>query len=128
MKKFALSLFAIVGFIFLNAQDTTLNEYTGTYKFPEGGPVTSVDVKIENGALVASSAAGSSPMEKISKDTFSLVTYNGTVYFTRDSTKKINGIKIQVEETILEGKKESIDLSLDQFRSSLWKREYDTAI
>ena len=128
MKKFALSLFAIVGFIFLNAQDTTLNEYTGTYKFPEGGPVTSVDVKIENGALVASSAAGSSPMEKISKDTFSLVTYNGTVYFTRDSTKKINGIKIQVEETILEGKKESIDLSIDRFRSSLWKREYDAAI
>ena len=128
MKKFALSLFAIVGFIFLNAQDTTLNEYTGTYKFPEGGPVTSVDVKIENGALVASSAAGSSPMEKISKDTFSLVTYNGTVYFTRDSTKKINGIKIQLEETILEGKKESIDLSFDRFESSLWKREYDTAI
>jgi hypothetical protein len=128
MKKFALSLFAIAGFIFLNAQDTTLNEYTGTYKFPEGGPVTSVDVKIENGALVASSAAGSSPMEKISRDTFSLVTYNGTVYFTRDSTKKINGIKIQVEETILEGKKESIDLSIDRFKSSLWKREYDTAI
>jgi hypothetical protein len=128
MKKFALSLFAIAGFIFLNAQDTTLNEYTGTYKFPEGGPVTSVDVKIENGALVASSAAGSSPMEKISRDTFSLVTYNGTVYFTRDSTKKINGIKIQVEETILEGKKESIDLSFDRFRSSLWKREYDTVI
>jgi hypothetical protein len=128
MKKFALSLFAIVGFIFLNAQDTTLNEYTGTYKFPEGGPVTSVDVKIENGALVASSAAGSSPMEKISKDTFSLVTYNGTVYFIRDSTKKINGIKIQVEETILEGKKESIDLSFDRFKFPLWKREYDTAI
>jgi hypothetical protein len=128
MKKFALSLFTIAGFIFLNAQDTTLNEYTGTYKFPEGGPVTSVDVKIENGALVASSAAGSSPMEKISRDTFSLVTYNGTVYFTRDSTKKINGIKIQVEETILEGKKESIDLSIDRFKSSLWKREYDTAI
>jgi hypothetical protein len=128
MKKFTLFLFAIVGFIFLRAQDTTLNEYVGTYKFPEGGPVTAVDIKMENGALTASSAAGSSPMEKISKDTFSLVTYNGTVYFTRDSTKKINGIKIQVEETILEGKKESIDLAVDRFRYSPWKRKYDMAI
>ncbi len=129
MKKIILSFFAIVGFVFLNAQDTTLNEYVGTYTFPEGGPVTSVDVKLENGSLVASSTAGSSPLEKISKDTFNLVTYNGKVYFTRDSVKKVNGIKIEVEDTILEGKKESVGLAdISYSKYSLWKRKYRAAI
>jgi hypothetical protein len=42
MKKFALLVYAIVSFTLLNAQDTTLTEYVGTYTFPEGGPVTTV--------------------------------------------------------------------------------------
>jgi len=68
-------------------------------------------------------------MEKISKDTFNLVTYNGKVYFTRDTAKKINGIKIEVEDTILEGKKESLDFATFNYsRYSLWKRKYCTAI
>ena len=129
MKKLTLFFFTIVSFVFLNDQDTTLNEYVGTYTFPEGGPVTSVDVKLESGSLVASSTAGSSPLEKISKDTFNLVTYNGKVYFTRDSVKKVNGIKIEVEETILEGKKESVGLAdISYSKYSLWKRKYPEAI
>ena len=95
----------------LHAQDTTWNEYVGTYKFPEGSVVLSVEIKIENGALTASSSAGSSALEKISKDTFSLVSYSGTVYFTRDSDKKVNGIKIEVQDTVLEGKKETADFA-----------------
>jgi len=130
MRKLALSLTMFFGFVFLNAQeDTTLNAYVGTYTFPEGGPVTSVDVKLENGSLVASSTAGSSPLEKISKDTFNLVTYNGKVYFSRDSTKKVSGIKIEVEDTILEGKKESVDLAiLTYYKDSLRKRKYRATI
>jgi len=126
MRKLALSLAMSVGFVFLNAQeDTTLNAYVGTYTFPEGGPVTSVDVKIENGSLVANSTAGSSPLEKISKDTFNLVTYSGKVYFSRDSTKKVSGIKIEVEDTILEGKKESVGLAiLNYYKDAPWKRKY----
>jgi len=125
MKKFTLLVCAIVTFILLRAQDTTLNEYVGTYTFPEEGPVTTVDVKLENGSLVASSTAGSSPLERISKDTFNLVTYNGKVYFSRDSTKKVSGIKIEVEDTILEGKKESLDLVIsDNSKYSPWKRKY----
>jgi hypothetical protein len=113
------------GLISLHAQDTTLNEYVGTYTFPEGGPVTTVDVRLENGSLVASSTAGSSPLERISKDTFNLVTYNGKVYFSRDSIKKVSGIKIEVEDTILEGKKESLDLVIfDNSKYSPWKRKY----
>ena len=123
MRKLILSIMICFGLISLHAQDTTLNEYVGTYTFPEGGPVTTVDVKLENGSLVASSTAGSSPLERISKDTFNLVTYNGKVYFSRDSTKKVSGIKIEVEDTILEGKKESLDLVIfDNSKYSPWKR------
>jgi hypothetical protein len=105
----------LIAFVFSKAQDTTFTEYVGTYTFPEGGPVTTVDVKIENGSLMASSSAGSSIMEKVSKDTFNLVAYSGMVYFTRDSLKKVNGIKIEVQDTILEGKKESLDLAILNF-------------
>ena len=123
MRKLALFIIVSFGFVFSNAQDTTLNEYVGTYTFPEGGPVTTVNIKLENGSLVASSTAGSSPLEKISKDTFNLVTYNGKVYFTRDSTKKVDGIKIEAEDTILEGKKESLDSAiLNYSKYSPWKR------
>ena len=125
MRKLILSIMICFGLISLHAQDTTLNEYVGTYTFPEGGPVTTVDVKLENGSLVASSTAGSSPLERISKDTFNLVTYNGKVYFSRDSTKKVSGIKIEVEDTILEGKKESLDLVIfENSKYSPWKRKY----
>ena len=124
MRKLILSVFVSLSLVLLHAQDTTLNAYVGTYTFPEGGTVTSVDVKIENGSLVASSTAGSSPLEKISKDTFTLVTYDGKVYFSRDSTKKVNGIKIEVEDTILEGKKESVGLAGISFsKESPWKRK-----
>ena len=125
MRKLILSIMVCFGLISLHAQDTALNEYVGTYTFPEGGPVTTVDVKLENGSLVASSTAGSSPLERISKDTFNLVTYNGKVYFSRDSTRKVSGIKIEVEDTILEGKKESLDLVIfDNSKYSPWKRKY----
>src|SRR5262245_29621398 len=125
MRKLIASVMVCFGLISLHAQDTTLNEYVGTYTFPEGGPVTTVDVKLENGSLVASSTAGSSPLERIAKDTINLVTYNGKVYFSRDSTKKVSGIKIEVEDTILEGKKDSLNLVIfDNPKYAPWKRKY----
>jgi hypothetical protein len=119
----------LIAFVFSKAQDTTFTEYVGTYTFPEGEPVTTVDVKIENGSLMASSSAGSSILERVSKDTFNLVAYSGMVYFTGDSSKKINGIKIEVQETILEGKKESLDLAILTYsKYSPWKRKYRVTI
>ena len=129
MRKLILSVFVSFSLVLLHAQDTTLNAYVGTYTFPEGGPVTSVDVKIENGSLMASSSAGSSILEKVSKDTFNLVAYSGMVYFTRDSLKKVNGIKIEVQDTILEGKKESLDFAILSYsKYSPWKRKYRITI
>jgi len=112
MKKFIFSLVTLICFANLRGQDTTLNEYVGTYKFPEGSVVLSVDIKIENGVLMANSSAGSSALEKIAKDTFNLVSYSGSVYFTRDADKKVNGIKIEVQDTVLEGKKETAGLAV----------------
>ena len=120
MRRTFVFLFAILAGGVLHAQDTTLNEYVGTYKFPEGSAVLSVDIKIENGALMANSSAGSSALEKISKDTFNLVSYSGTVYFTRDADKKVNGIKIEVQDTVLEGKKETAGFAIDYFMKEWW--------
>jgi hypothetical protein len=113
-------LFTIFVASVLHAQDSTLNEYVGTYKFPEGSVVLSVEIKIENGALVANSSAGSSALEKLSKDTFNLVAYNGMVYFTRDADKEVNGVKIEVQDTVLEGKKETAGLAVDYFIKEWW--------
>jgi len=129
MRKLILSVFVSFSLVLLHAQDSTLNAYVGTYTFPEGGPVTSVDIKIENGSLVASSTAGSSPLERVSKDTFSLVNYNGKVYFSRDSTKNVSGMKIEVEDTIMEGKKESVDFAIVNYsKELLGKRKCRVAI
>jgi hypothetical protein len=125
MKKFVcLLMTAFVGMNLLAQTDTSLQQYTGVYKFPEGSVVTSVEIKIENGGLMATSTAGSSVLERISKDTFNLVSYSGTVYFTRDAEKKVNGIRIEVQDTILEGKKESAGLAINDFRHPLLNRKY----
>lgn len=117
MRKAILFVIACTGFTILQAQDTTLNQYVGTYKFPEGSVVPSVDIKIENGTLMANSTAGASALERVSKDTFNLVSYSGRVYFTRDTDKKVDGIKVEVEDTILAGKKESAGFVFKYFRN-----------
>ncbi|MGZ5219920.1 MAG: DUF3471 domain-containing protein [Chitinophagaceae bacterium] len=110
MKNFFLLLFAITGFVTLNAQQAPstdpLQEYTGKYKFPEGSAVTEITVALENGVLYASSAQGNSELKKIEKDVFEIVAYSGKATFKRDEKEKLNGVKIEVEDLILEGTKE----------------------
>jgi len=107
MKKNIFLICALGLFLASNAQDTTLHEYLGTYAFPDGSVVPTVEITLENGGLMASSSAGSSALEKVSKDTFNLVAFSGTVYFLRDGDHKIDSIKIQTEDLLLEGKKQS---------------------
>jgi len=121
MKKFICLLIIVSIAISLNAQtDTSLQQYSGVYKFPEGSVVPSVEIKMENGGLMATSQMGSAALERISKDTFNLLTYNGTVFFTRDADSKVNGIHIEVQDIILEGKKESAGLAINNSRPWLW--------
>ena len=116
MRKCFLFLFAITGIITLNAQQApstdSLQEYTGKYKFPEGSVVTEVTVTIENGILFAASVMGSSELKKIEKDIFEIVAYAGKATFKRNEEAKLNGVKIEVEDLILEGTKEANSLQL----------------
>jgi len=107
MKKLALLISLVCAFLFVSAQqDTTLKEYTGTYKFPDGSPVPSVEITIQDGNLFGNSANGSAPLIKMTKDTFSIPSYNGMAYFKRNADGKVNGIKIELTDVTMEGDKE----------------------
>jgi len=123
MRKIFLLLFAMTGFfVTLNAQEVpkqdSLQEYTGKYKFPEGSVVIEVTVVIENGVLYATSVMGNSELKKIEKDIFEVVAYAGKATFKRNEAAKLNGVKIEVEDLILEGtKEESGSQALNRLRS-----------
>ena len=121
MRKFFLLLFAMTGFVMLNAQEApkrdSLQEYTGKYKLPEGSVVTEVTVMIENGVLYATSVMGNSELKKIEKDIFEVVAYAGKATYKRNEAAKLNGVKIEVEDLILEGtKEESSSQALNRLR------------
>jgi len=106
MKNMFFLLLLTTVFISANAQDDPLKEYVGVYKFPDGSVIPSVEIKLENGVLVGYSQMGSAALDKIGKDTFSITTYNGMAYFARNSDNAITGVRIEVQDLILEGKKE----------------------
>ena len=85
--------------------DTTLSQYVGKYKFPEGSVVAEVIVKFENGALSMETSAGVSALEKQGDDLYTIVQFQGTAKFNRDSNKKIIGVSINAMGYVLEGTK-----------------------
>jgi len=108
MRKLILATLALVTACSIQAQeDTTLKQYTGKYKFPEGNPVTEINVIIENGVLYANSAMGSSELKKTTnEDIFEIVAYNGVATFKRNpETKLVNAVKIEVNDLVMEGTK-----------------------
>jgi hypothetical protein len=112
MKKLSCFIILVCALVSVHAQeDTTLKQYTGTYKFPDGSIVPSVEITLNNGLLTANSQMGPAGLEKISKDTFSLPAYNGMIYFTRDANNKVNGLRVEAQDVILEGKKEGMGLA-----------------
>ena len=106
MKKLVILAVCFCSFLFVGAQDSTLKEYVGIYKFPDGSPVPSVEVTIQDGNLFGNSANGSASLIKMSKDTFSIPSFNGMAYFKRNADGKVNGIKIELTDVTLEGNKE----------------------
>jgi hypothetical protein len=113
MKKLLLVLSLFLTGILVNAQtDSTLQPYTGKYKFPDGSPVTEITVAIENGLLMATSAMGSTELKKTQGDVFEIVAYGGTATFKRNQDTKVIGVQIQVGDLNMEGTKtEGIVLS-----------------
>jgi hypothetical protein len=110
MKK--MLLFFCVSFCFFsltNAQtpapDSTLSQFVGKYRFPDGSVISEVNVALENGAFSMSSSAGVSPLEKQGEDLYAITQFQGTAKFNRDGNKKIIGVTINAMGYLLEGTK-----------------------
>ncbi|RYY59277.1 MAG: hypothetical protein EOO05_13760 [Chitinophagaceae bacterium] len=105
MKKFLFSAVLLMTVYIASAQVDSLQEYTGKYKFPDGSPVTVVTISIANGALYAEAEVGGSPLTRIGADVYSVDAFGGVATFKRNTDKKITGVKIEVEDTVMEGTK-----------------------
>lgn len=89
----------------VNAQNDSLKQYTGTYKFPDGSPVTEITVSLDSTGLYANSAMGSSELKRTEGDVFEIVAYAGTASFKRNADNKISGVHILVGDLNMEGTK-----------------------
>jgi len=105
MKYFFLSLLVIIGFLPVNAQADSLQQYTGKYKFPDGSVVTEIIVTLDSTVLTANSAMGSSELKKTEGDIFEIVAYGGIATFKRNAENKISGVQILVGDINMEGTK-----------------------
>ena len=107
MKKLFFLLFAIVCSLTAFSQqtpaDSTFQQYTGKYKFPEGSVVAEVTVMLEGANLTMTSPIGTSPLEKKEEDVFVITQFQGTAKFNRDASKKIIGVTINAGGYLLEG-------------------------
>ena len=124
MKKVLFLAITALAFNVANAQTPapadSLKEYTGKYKFPDGNPVTEINIVIENGVLTATSAIGGSELKRREGDIFDIIAYSGTATFKRNGDGKINKVRVEVPDLDMEGEKtEGIPFS-DNFR---WYRK-----
>ncbi len=123
MKKAFLFLCFVLGsFVFAQAQDapakdSALQQFVGKYKFPDGSVVAEVIVALEEGALTMSSSAGTSALEKQGEDVYTIVQFQGSAKFVRDSNRRIIGVNINAMGYQLEGTKvETRPLALQKKR------------
>ncbi len=124
MKKLMMLclLLSAVAFVQAQTKDSTLNDFVGKYKFPDGSVVTEVIVSMEGEALVMGSSVGNSPLVKTGEDQFSITAFDGTAQFKRDSNKKIIGVNINAGGYVLEGTK-SDGIALNHASAILLKRQ-----
>ena len=120
MRYIFLSLMTMIGFLTVNEQTDSLKQYTGTYKFPDGSPVTEITVTLDSSGLFANSAMGSSELKKIEGDVFEIVAYGGTATFKRNAENKISGVHILVGDINMEGTKTE-EAALSDFFWQYWK-------
>jgi hypothetical protein len=110
MKKIILVftiLFCAAGVI--HAQDS-LKIYAGKYTLNEGAPVPEIEIVFEAGKLTVKSAQGIADLEKAEgNDAFTVPQYNATAKFTRNENNKIAGVRIELNGTVLEGTKDTIE-------------------
>ena len=115
MKKMAFLLMAMMGFgLMVEAQTDSLQQYTGTFNFPEGSIVTYVTISVDGGKLVFTSDKGPGSLEKVAVDSFSIPEYQGTGKFLRNADKAITSIVIDVMGYHLEATKQKTVAMLDR--------------
>ena len=113
MKKLMMLCILVCAALFVQAQakDSTLQDFVGKYKFPDGSVVTEVVVSMEGESLVMSSSVGNSTLVKTNDDEFTITEFNGTAKFKRDANKKVVGVSVNAAGYLLEGTKDSITSS-----------------
>jgi hypothetical protein len=136
MKKYLLIVLTMSVAIGIHAQtasaEDTLKQYTGKYKFPEGGDVTEIIITLDSGRLNASSVQGSSELRWTHGDEFEVVAYGGTATFKRNDKNKIVGLHILVGDLDIEGVKDEtaiaryyiMDLKRERLKSLLFNMGY----
>jgi hypothetical protein len=98
-------MFVLTTCPFVQAQDTTMQQYVGKYKIPDAE--MQVNVAIDKGALTMTFPAGTFKLKHTGVDSFDIDMGNrGTAVFRRNEVKKINGISLFINDITLEGKKE----------------------
>ncbi len=114
MKKGLLFLglcFGMISMSFANetklADTSALRDFVGKYKFPDGSVVAEVVVAIEDTAITMSSSAGTSALEKIGDDLYTIVQFQGTAKFNRNADKVVIGVSIKAMGYELEGTKDA---------------------
>ena len=107
MKKIFASLLCMIA-LSASAQDSTLKEYVGKYIFAEGSIVPSAEVVLNGSELTVNSIQGSSVMQKMAKDTFALVSFDGMAYYARNKDGQVSGVKVIVGDYVLDGVKEGV--------------------
>lgn len=114
-------MLGIAAFVQAQDKDSTLQDFVGKYKFPEGSVVSEVTVSVEGAGLVMGSSIGNSTLVKIGEDLFSITAYDGSAQFKRDTNKKVIGVSINAGGYALEGTK-SDGIAIDKLHAVLMNR------
>lgn len=102
MKKLILlATFMVIVNIYTRAQDTSIHQYVGKYKF-EGAEMEAL-VAIDKEALTITVPAGTFVLKRNAVDTFLIVDRNSLVEFRRGADKKVTMLLLYFNTLILEG-------------------------
>jgi hypothetical protein len=112
IKKIILSILSSIFIISAYAQSDPApkpppSDFVGRYVFPEGSVVPDVTVALSGEALTMTSAAGSSNLTDLGRDSFTIVEFSGVAVFKRGEDKKVNAVHIEAQGYVLDGQKQS---------------------
>lgn len=108
MKKILLTVLLVLAtWLFIQAQDTTMQQYVGKYKIPEAE--MEVIIAFDKPNLTVTFPAGTFTLKKLGVDTFDIseMRDGGSLVFRRNEVKHVIGISVSFNDITLEGKKEN---------------------